>query len=346
MVCRTALCLAVCLSILPMSAGAQSIGDPIAAADAAFDEGDLTLALAGYEAALAAGGLEHDRYVHVVTRTMLARSARRDEEGTRAAARLFLAIDGLPVPSELSRLARGWVEAERASSAPHALLEARSVAHAVGGDAAQVRVRVGAPDVRLELRVGTRPIATPVLVGEPGQPWVTFALAERLVGPVTAVIVFLDGQDNEILLAPLRLEPASDAAVELRGSEPTELELGPASEPTEPELGPVPEAIDVASTSPVHAGWPDELVVAGAIVSGVGLAAFAGFFTATLVGWDSLQRCPSPDCEPHLDWTPELADVSIGIALVGAVLLVVGLLSGSDERSSHTVSADDGSVRW
>jgi hypothetical protein len=320
---------------LPVAARAQHAIDSVQDADAAFEAGDLARALQGYDSALARGGLEHSRYAHVVSRMMLVRSARRDEAGTRAAARLFLGIDGLPIPPEMSRLGRAWLEAEGAAVRPYALLDTRPVDNAASGVVVQVRVHADSP-VRLELNVGVRTAS--VLVEEPGEPWLSFSLAESLDLPADATVRFLDGRDNELAIVPLQLEPATTPQVVADDVAPETL--------PEPEREPEEEVDPTPTERLRRATWPDDLVVVGTVVSGVGLAAFAGFLTATWVGWDAFQRCASADCEAHLDWTPELADASLGVTAIGMALLLVGVLSQGETTVLTTARTDSAGFRW
>jgi hypothetical protein len=324
----------------PDIAAPDIVAADIATADAAFEAGELGSALAGYEGLLERGGLEHARYVHVVTRIMLVRSARRDEAGTRSAARRFLAVPGLALPSEMSRLARGWVESERSAVTPHTVLAHEPLERSGSAWVARVRVRVGAPGMRVALHDGTRPLGAAMAIDEPGERWLALSLPEAPTG--LAEVLFLDEHDNRVASIPIVLERAptpAPAPTLARAPGQEESAGGPGVLAAEEEPGrSLPPA---PSRAPRHGSG--DLALSGAVIAGVGLASFAGFFTATAVGWDAFGRCESPDCEPYLDWTPELADVSLGVSVLGAALLLAGILS----ESPHTDTARGaGAIRW
>ena len=91
----------------------------LAQAAAAYEAGELDVALARYEQALRAGGLEGDALASVAMRLVVLRAASGDAAGARTAMRTALVVrPELDAPPELDDATRTALERERAALGP------------------------------------------------------------------------------------------------------------------------------------------------------------------------------------------------------------------------------------
>lgn len=305
--------MAAVLLLMAVEARAQ---DLVQGADRAYESADLAAALSGYEAALAAGGLAPEALGHVALRLLMLRTATRDEAGARVAARVALAVDHQIAPSvDFSRAAIQILEDERRRAAPVSL-QVDDVAQVEDG-APFMRVAVEAPIADCALRAG--PVgapAEPVVPVERGASLIRVALASAPLAPTPMQVELLDPWGNVLLATTVILRPAAVSSETPSIETTVPAADASSSAPEDPGARPV-----VRSRSDVGQ-W---LLGIGGVTGGVGLLTFLPSFIASWVGFEALQSCMDPSClQPHLDWTPALADVGGVLMGVGAAMLIVG----------------------
>jgi len=311
--------LGVALVLLVSSTGQAQDNIELTTADRAYEAGDLTAALRHYEQLLILGHHPLPVHRHILERLMVLRSARRDEEGTRRAAAHWFATGADQVPAELSSTARRWLDEVRAATVPFDVTSSGETFRRGDVEILPLDITSPRPGIGLLVLVGEMSVAETVVIARQGRSTLEVPLTTRLLERATLRVRFIDEHDNEVLVRELEVAPTVVA-------DPVEDSQPDVPEEPEPPLQP-------------RDGTGSTLAIFGGVTAGIGAASLAVFLTLTLVGWDAFQTCTTPDCESHLDWTPELADASAAVALGGGVLLVVGLVL--DAQNATTDSDDE-----